>query len=176
MELSLILKTGEGRIEPATFELQGKHAHHTPVAKPLPQPCELPIWQQNEQCHEIMALFVLCKVFLQTRMRSHQVRLDVWFLVRPFVSFHRSCVRAAKALASLRRCAGLPEPSLIAGSNHLSSHFGNTEACLIQLTSLRTIWFRYKDPCNRTFNEVKKKKRGKLWNSPELLIKAFIIK
>ena len=40
--------------------------------------------------------------------------VDVWFLVRPFVYFHISCMRTAKALAKLRRCAGLPEPSLVA--------------------------------------------------------------
>ena len=30
-----------------------------------------------EPCHEIMALFVLRKLILQTRMRSHPVGLDV---------------------------------------------------------------------------------------------------
>ena len=30
-----------------------------------------------EPCHEIMALFVLRKFILQTRMRSHPVGLDV---------------------------------------------------------------------------------------------------
>ena len=37
-----------------------------------------------EPAHEIMALFVLRKLILQTRMRSHPVGLDVLFLVRPF--------------------------------------------------------------------------------------------
>ena len=32
-------------------------------------------------CHEIMVLFVLRKLILQTRMRSHPVAIDVWFLV-----------------------------------------------------------------------------------------------
>ena len=45
-----------------------------------------------------MALFVLCKLILQTHMRSHPVRLDAWCLVGPFVYFHTSCVRTAKAL------------------------------------------------------------------------------
>ena len=67
-----------------------------------------------EPSHEIMALFVLHKLILQTRMRSHPVGLDVWFLVRPFVFFHTSCVRTAIALARLRGCAGTPEPSLVA--------------------------------------------------------------
>ena len=67
-----------------------------------------------EPSHEIMALFVPRKLILQTRMHSHPVRLDVWFLVWPFVYFHTSCVRTAKALARLRRCASSPEPSLVA--------------------------------------------------------------
>ena len=35
------------------------------------------------------------------RMRSHEVRLNIWFLVRHFFYFHTSCVRTAKALARL---------------------------------------------------------------------------
>ena len=67
-----------------------------------------------ELSHEIMILFVICKLILQTRMRSHLVRLDVWFLVGHFVYLHTSCIRTAKALARLRGCAGSPEPSLVA--------------------------------------------------------------
>ena len=67
-----------------------------------------------EPAHEIMALFVLRKLILQTRMRSHPVGQDVWFLVGPFLYFHTSCVRTAKALVRLHRCTGLPEPSLVA--------------------------------------------------------------
>ena len=63
-----------------------------------------------EPSHEI----VLRKLILQTRMRSHLVGLYVWFLVGPFVFFHTSCVRTAKALARLRGCAGSQEPSLVA--------------------------------------------------------------
>ena len=66
-----------------------------------------------EPSHEIMALFDLHKLILQTRMRSHPMGLDVWFLVRPFVYFHTSCEQIAKALVRLRRCAGSPEPSLV---------------------------------------------------------------
>ena len=66
-----------------------------------------------EPAHEIMILFVLRKLILQTRMLSHPVGLDVC-LVGPFVFFHTSCVRTAKALARLRKCAGSPEPSLVA--------------------------------------------------------------
>ena len=58
--------------------------------------------------------FVIRKLILQMHMRSHPVKQDVWFLVGPFVYFHTSCVRTAKALARMRRCAGLPEPSLVA--------------------------------------------------------------
>ena len=71
--------------------------------------------QENtiEPFHEIMALFVLRKLILQTRMHSHPVGLDVWFLVGPIVDFHTSCVRTAKVLVSLRGCPGSPEPSLV---------------------------------------------------------------
>ena len=67
----------------------------------------------NDPSHEIMVLFVLCKLILQTRMCSHPMGLDVWWLVGPFVYFHTLCVRTAKALAKLRRCSGLPEPSQV---------------------------------------------------------------
>ena len=52
-----------------------------------------------------MALFVLHELILQSGMHSHPVGLDVWFLIGPFVYFHTSCVRTAKALARLRRLA-----------------------------------------------------------------------
>ena len=69
---------------------------------------------KNEPAHEILALFDLRKLIFQTRMRSHPVGLDAWCLVGPFVYFHTSCVRTAKALARMRGCAGSPEPSLVA--------------------------------------------------------------
>ena len=56
-----------------------------------------------EPCHEIMVLFVLRKLILQTRMRNHP-RASCLILVGPFVYFHTSCVRKAKALARLRGC------------------------------------------------------------------------
>ena len=59
----------------------------------------------NEPSHEIMVLFILRKLIFQTCMHSHPAGLDVWFLVRPFVYFHTSCVRSVKALARLRRLA-----------------------------------------------------------------------
>ena len=67
-----------------------------------------------EPAHEIIELFVLRELILQTCMCSHPVGLDVWILVGPFVCFHISCVWTAKALVRLRGCAGLPEPSLVA--------------------------------------------------------------
>ena len=47
-------------------------------------------------------------------MHSHPVGLHVWCLVEPFIYFHTSCVRTAKALARLCGCAGSPQPSLVA--------------------------------------------------------------
>ena len=67
-----------------------------------------------EPAHEIMALFVLRKLILQMRIRSHPVGLDVLLMVGPFVYFYTSCLRTAKALVRLRGCAGSPEPSLAA--------------------------------------------------------------
>ena len=69
-----------------------------------------------------MALFILRKLVLQTRMCSYPVGLDTWFLVGPFGYLHTSCVRTAKALARLRGCAGSPEPSLFAYVISTSSH------------------------------------------------------
>ena len=63
-----------------------------------------------EPAHEIMVLFILRKLVLQTRMCSYPVGLDVWFLVGPFVYAHTLCVRTAKALA---KCTGSPKPSLV---------------------------------------------------------------
>ena len=37
----------------------------------------------NEPAHEIMVLFVLRKLILKVRMRSHPLRLDVWDLSDP---------------------------------------------------------------------------------------------
>ena len=70
-------------------------------------------WLWNEPCHEIMVLFVLRKLILQTRMRSHPVQLDVWCLFRPFVYFHTSCTNSEGSGETLE-CAGSPELSLVA--------------------------------------------------------------
>ena len=41
-----------------------------------------------EPSDEIMVFAVFHKLILQTRMRSHLVGLDVWFLVGLFIYFH----------------------------------------------------------------------------------------
>ena len=98
----------------------------------------------NEPCREIMVLFVLRKLILQTRMGSHPTGLDVWFLVWLFIYFHTSCVRTVKALARLHGCTGSPEPSLLAcvistiiswvGSNHLKIKVPTTSHTLNSFT------------------------------------------
>ena len=60
-----------------------------------------------------MALFILRKLILQSRMCIHPVGLNVWFLVGPVVYFHTSSVRTAKALARLRGGAGSLVHSLV---------------------------------------------------------------
>ena len=45
-------------------------------------PTSSPLTSIYEPSHEIMVLFVLRKLILQTRMRSHPVGLDVWFFGR----------------------------------------------------------------------------------------------
>ena len=57
-----------------------------------------------------MALFVLRKLLLQTRMRSHQ---DFWSDPSSTSILHVCEQRTAKALARLRGCAGSPEPLLV---------------------------------------------------------------
>ena len=47
-------------------------------------PCREDIWAMSWD----MVLFVLRKLILQTRMRSHPVGPDVWFLNGPFVYYH----------------------------------------------------------------------------------------
>ena len=99
-----------------------------------------------EPAHEIMALFVLRKLTL--------VGLDVWCFVGPFVYFHTSCVRTAKALARLRGCAGSPEPSLVAYavSTIISSLPSETE-----LRQSRTQFYLYASPSLIIRQEIKRK-------------------
>ena len=58
--------------------------------------------RNRKTAHEMMVLFVLRKLILQTSMGSHPVGLDAWFLVGPFVCCHTSCVRTMDAQARLR--------------------------------------------------------------------------
>ena len=85
-------------------------------------------WRLNEPSHEIMVLFVLCKLILQTCMCSHPVGLHVWFLLH-LIYFHTSCVRAAMALVRLRKCAGSPEPLLVMKSKDWTDCAGCTYFC-----------------------------------------------
>ena len=66
---------------------------------------EKQLWWIFEPSDEIMVLFVLRKLILQTRMHSHPVGLHVWFLVGLFVYFHTSCVRTEKTLSRMHRLA-----------------------------------------------------------------------
>ena len=103
--------------------------------------------------HEIMVLFVLHKLILQTRMHSHPVRLDVWFSVWPVVYFHISCVPTAEALVRLRS----PEPSLIASvirswplvflSNIqiIFEEISSSDSVKVNYCSLQTYWWCYDD-------------------------------
>ena len=89
---------------------------YIPCLYPSPSCCDVgPRYSpENEPYHENMVLFVLRKLILQTRMRSHPVGLDVWFLFEAFFYFHTSCEGTAEALARLRGRAGSPSPSLVA--------------------------------------------------------------
>ena len=68
-----------------------------------------------EPAHEIMALFVLCKLILQMRMHSYPMWLLKYLIfgwtvcLLPYFMW-----RTAKALARLRGYAGSPKPSLVA--------------------------------------------------------------
>ena len=91
-----------------------KQGNHTRYEYTWVCPPFLRTYSVFEPAREIMALFVLRKHIIQTRMHSHPMGLDFWFLVGHFVYCHTSSVRTVKALARLRGWAGLPEPSLVA--------------------------------------------------------------
>ena len=103
----------------------------------------------NEPCHKIMALFVFRKLVLQTHMRSHPVGLDVWFLVEPFVYFHTTCVRAAKAMARLRECKGSPEPLLFACVIGTIISWAGSAQIIPKLSNTHFICFSQYDVCYR---------------------------
>ena len=66
--------------------------------------CEISSVLENEPTPEKLALFVLRKLILKMRMRSHPVGLDLWIFVGPLVYFHTVCERTAKAVTRLRGC------------------------------------------------------------------------
>ena len=71
--------------------------------------------------------------FFKCACAAIQWGLNVWFLVGPFVYFHSSCVRTAKALMRLHGCAGSPEPSLVAYViSTIISWAGTFSVCRIQ--------------------------------------------
>ena len=86
----------------------------------------------EEQMNQlIMVLFVHHKLILQTHMRSNTMGLDVWFFVGPFVYFHTSCVRTAKALVRQHGCAGSPEPLVVAYMiSTIISWAGSNDLCI----------------------------------------------
>ena len=65
-----------------------------------------------EPSHKNMALFVLRKMILQTRMRSHLGKGEEGAGARCLICL-TSCARTTKDLARLRGCAGSLEPSLV---------------------------------------------------------------
>ena len=93
-----------------------------------------------EPCHEIMVLFVLHKLILQTRMCSHPVGLDVWFKVWLFVYFHTSCVRTAKALERLCRLSRV-------FTGRLCDKYHNLMSWLIDSSFSATVSVVYNRPC-----------------------------
>ena len=94
--------------------------------------CWSPMWYvcvpfPFEPAHEIMALFVLRKLILQTHMRSHPVGLDVWFLVRTLRLlryFMRANSKGSGETARMRRLAW-------AFAGHLCDKYHNLMSWLI---------------------------------------------
>ena len=137
----------------------------------LPVQIEKPV--SNEPAHESIVLFVLLKLILQSRMRSHPMGLDVWFMsdpsstsilyvyeqrrllwdcsdaqawcfVGPFVYFHTLCVRTANALVRQPGCAGSPEPSLVAYViSTIISWTGSNKTVYIKLWQIFTFSFGF---------------------------------
>ena len=76
--------------------------------------------KKTEPSHEILALFVLRKLILQTCMCSHPVGLDFWFLVEPFVYFHTLCANS-EGSGETRRLAWAFAGRLFANYDNLMS-------------------------------------------------------
>ena len=119
--------------------------------------------QTIKPCHEIVVLFVLHKLILQSHVRSHPVGLDVWFFVGPFVYSHTSCVRRAKALARLRGCAGSPESSRVAYVISTIISWAGSIRCLVWKQSLlveNVIMVNFWDCFSKTTTTQKQKQNN----------------
>ena len=92
---------------------------------------KVPLKRTFYPIHEIMALFVLRKLILQTHMCSHPVRLDVSILVGPFVYFMCANSEGSGETARMRRL-----PWFFAG--RLCGKYHNLMRWFIYVFCLRT--------------------------------------
>ena len=93
------LKQTQGRPSRLPSDSRRDKSHQSLLMKVQPN-------YTNEPTHEVMALFVLRKLILQTCRRSHPVGLDVWYLVRPFVYFHTfMCANGEGSGETARMCS-----------------------------------------------------------------------
>ena len=90
---------------------------------------------KNEPSHEKTDLSVVQFEILQTHMRSLWKRSEVWLFAWSFHYIPILCERTAKALARLRGCTGLPEPSLVAYVIYLF-HMGQLNHYFTEYTSI----------------------------------------
>ena len=122
----------------------------------------------NGPADEIMVLFILRKLILQTSMRSHPVGLVVWFLVGSFVYHHTSCVWTAKVLARLCGCAGSSEPSLVAYViSTIISWAGSNDVETLSFSIQKLFLLRFRMNCLKI--EAKK------WTGKYLIIPFFFL-
>ena len=113
-------------------------------------------------------IFVPRKLILQTRMRSHPVGLDGWLLVWPFVYFHSSCVRTAKALARLRGCAGSPSPSPFAYAVSTKVSWAGSNTNIIVLIRLHGPGFYWHFSARQHLSTYR------TFETPTLCLKSFV--
>ena len=129
-----------------------------------------------EPSHEIIALFVLLKLILQTGMPSHPVGLDVWFLVRPFVYFHTSCMQTAKLWQDCAMCRLRPCKLAWAFADRLCDMYHNLMSWLIY--SLQTeLWAKWLLPTAKLGrnlpDSVRSLNRQKYFFSASIIITAL---
>ena len=101
--LSLLLSSlsGSDTLSTITYSIQGFQISHV-----------MRLWHFSSSVFIFQTYMHNHPVGLEC-MHTHPVGLDVWFLVRPFIYFHTSCVWTTNTLVRLRGCAGLPEPLLV---------------------------------------------------------------